>query len=190
MLSVVIPALNEEALWEDLKNVPAEIDETAGSSSTAVEHFKLKEIPITERMLVKLMLDEIHLVDQLRTLIDPTDFIEEKLRNKYYDTKYFHYSAGNPQEARDGFIKLCRWRKKRADEAFIEFFLQKEIDFIASQKKEEGGWYLAGSSFPQSKVLLRKDLHLFELYAKSNLFYIQTPMISLLQERERRPQLS
>jgi DNA primase len=73
--------VNEKALLEDLKNTSVEDDdEVANQQSLAVDHYKLSEIPITERMLVKLMLDEIHLVDQLRTKIDPSDFIEEKLR--------------------------------------------------------------------------------------------------------------
>ena len=73
--------VDEKALLEDLKNVSEDNDyEAEGPQSTAINHYKLTEIPITERMLVKLMLDEIHLVDQLRTMIDPSDFMEEKLR--------------------------------------------------------------------------------------------------------------
>ena len=78
--------LDEKALWEDFNSLGDDayqdnvLEETDVFESKAVEHYKLREIPITERMLVKLMLDEIHLVDQLRTLIEPSDFIEEKLR--------------------------------------------------------------------------------------------------------------
>ena len=49
-------------------------------TSTAVGHYRLKEIPVTERMLVKLMLEELHIVDKLKNMIDPSDFVEEKLR--------------------------------------------------------------------------------------------------------------
>ena len=72
--------LDEKALWEDLHRVKDDDYESSEVESSAVDHYKLNEIPITERMLVKLMLDEIHLVDQLRTMIDPSDFMEEKLR--------------------------------------------------------------------------------------------------------------
>ncbi|OIO36954.1 MAG: DNA primase [Candidatus Omnitrophica bacterium CG1_02_44_16] len=72
--------VDEKALLEDLKNTKENDYENEKTESSALEHYKLTEIPITERMLVKLMLDEIHLVDQLRTQIEPSDFVEEKLR--------------------------------------------------------------------------------------------------------------
>lgn len=72
--------VDEKALLEDLKNVKEDGYEAEEIASSAIEHHRLTEIPITERMLVKLMLDEMHLVDQLRTQIDPSDFMEEKLR--------------------------------------------------------------------------------------------------------------
>jgi len=72
--------VDEKALLEDLKNTREEEYENEKIESSALEHYKLTEIPITERMLVKLMLDEMHLVDKLRKLIDPSDFVEEKLR--------------------------------------------------------------------------------------------------------------
>jgi DNA primase len=74
--------LDEKALRDDLHQVEdSETREvTQEFESAALKNFKLTEIPITERMLVKLMLEEIHLVDQLRTLIEPSDFMEEKLR--------------------------------------------------------------------------------------------------------------
>lgn len=78
--------LDEKALWGDFSlltdesYVEEESDASGSFESKAIQHYKLKEIPITERMLVKLMLDEIHLVDQLRLLIQPDDFVEEKLR--------------------------------------------------------------------------------------------------------------
>lgn len=71
--------LNEQAVWKDLENLK-EDGSLHGESSQALEHYKLKEIPITERMLVKLMLDEMHLIEKLRCIIDPSDFVEEKLR--------------------------------------------------------------------------------------------------------------
>lgn len=77
--------VNEQALMEDLKNVrdnrreneegPGDKDELA-----ILEHQRLKDVPVTERMLVKLMLEEIHLIDKLKSLVQPSDFIEEKLR--------------------------------------------------------------------------------------------------------------
>jgi DNA primase len=75
-------SLDERALWEDFKDIQeaATSDEAAEHESAAVSHYKLREIPITERMLVKLMLDEMHLIDKLRSVIDPSDFMEEKLR--------------------------------------------------------------------------------------------------------------
>ncbi len=73
-------SLHEEALWEDFKVTEEDGYDNEELESSAVNHYRLTEIPITERMLVKLMLDEIHLVDQLRTMITPSDFIEEKLR--------------------------------------------------------------------------------------------------------------
>jgi len=78
--------LDEKALWDDFSLLGEEpyteddSDAQGSFESKAIQHYKLKEIPITERMLVKLMLDEIHLVDQLRLLIQPEDFVEEKLR--------------------------------------------------------------------------------------------------------------
>ncbi len=72
--------LDEKALWEDLGKVKEDGYENIETQSSAVDHYKLNEIPITERMLVKLMLEEIHLVSELRTMIDPSDFMEEKLR--------------------------------------------------------------------------------------------------------------
>ena len=72
--------VDEKALLEDLKNTKEDDYEYEKTESSALEHYKLTEIPITERMLVKLMLDEIHLIDKLRTLIEPSDFVEEKLR--------------------------------------------------------------------------------------------------------------
>lgn len=72
--------VDEKALFEDLNRFsdrdPFETEET----SVAVSHFKLTQIPITERMLVKLMLEEIHLVQELKDKIEPSDFMEEKLR--------------------------------------------------------------------------------------------------------------
>ncbi|MFH0876610.1 MAG: DNA primase [Candidatus Omnitrophota bacterium] len=72
--------LNEEALWEDFKSI--ESGQTAGEEpeNAAVEHYQLTQIPITERMLVKLMLDEMHLLDTIRTMVDPSDFMDEKLK--------------------------------------------------------------------------------------------------------------
>jgi len=72
--------VDERALLEDLKNTKEDDYENEKVESSAMEHYKLTEIPITERMLVKLMLDEIHLVDKLRKLVEPSDFVEEKLR--------------------------------------------------------------------------------------------------------------
>lgn len=73
--------LAEGALWEDFKTVQEDAYETEeAEEGSAVNHYKLTEIPITERMLVKLMLEEMHLVDRLRTIIDPSDFMEEKLK--------------------------------------------------------------------------------------------------------------
>jgi DNA primase len=72
--------LNEKALWDDLSGVTDDAYENEETTSAAVDHYRLTEIPITERMLVKLMLEELHLVDKLRDVISPSDFMEEKLR--------------------------------------------------------------------------------------------------------------
>lgn len=72
--------VDEKALLEDLKKCAEDDYERQETESAALDHYKLTEIPITERMLVKLMLDEIHLVDRLRLVIEPSDFIEEKLK--------------------------------------------------------------------------------------------------------------
>ncbi len=73
-------SLDEKALWEDFQNVKEDNYDSEWSESEAFSHYKLTEIPITERMLVKLMLEEIHLVDYLKSVIDPSDFVEEKLK--------------------------------------------------------------------------------------------------------------
>jgi len=73
-------SLDEKALFEDLKKFVQDDNQQEEIQSDAVSHYKLQEIPITERMLVKLMMEEMHLVDQLRTKIEPSDFMEEKLR--------------------------------------------------------------------------------------------------------------
>jgi len=73
--------LDLRALKEDFRRV--ETDEGVSPTqeeSRAIEHYRLQEIPVTERMLVKLMLDEMPIIDRLRTMIDPSDFMEEKLR--------------------------------------------------------------------------------------------------------------
>lgn len=72
--------LNEKALWDDLSCVQDDAYENEETTSAAIDHYRLTEIPITERMLVKLMLEELHLVDKLRGIISPSDFMEEKLR--------------------------------------------------------------------------------------------------------------
>lgn len=74
--------LDEKALWNDLSAVLEERAPAAQDAreSSAVEHYKLREIPVTERVLVKLMLEEMHLVDELRRMIDPSDFTQEQLR--------------------------------------------------------------------------------------------------------------
>lgn len=72
--------VDEKALFEDFKNTKEDNYEHEDVQSTAVQHYQLTEIPITERMLVKLMLEEMHMIDRLRTMIDPSDFIEQKLR--------------------------------------------------------------------------------------------------------------
>lgn len=70
--------LDEQALWEDFKTTDVAAAQEAPIH--AVEHFKLTEIPITERMLVKLMLDEMHLIDKIKGLVSPEDFVDPKLR--------------------------------------------------------------------------------------------------------------
>ncbi|MDD5018925.1 MAG: DNA primase [Candidatus Omnitrophica bacterium] len=77
--------VDEQALLQDLYAVDAARDGSEDrlpdtESLIALEHQRLTEIPITERMLVKLMLEEMHLVDRLRHLIGPSDFISEKMR--------------------------------------------------------------------------------------------------------------
>ncbi|MFH1692323.1 MAG: DNA primase [Candidatus Omnitrophota bacterium] len=72
--------VDEKALFEDLKNTTANTGETQRPDSIAISNYQLTEIPITERMLVKLMLEEMHLIDQLRTIIEPSDFLAEPLR--------------------------------------------------------------------------------------------------------------
>jgi len=73
--------LDLRALKEDFKRVATdEEDAPAQEDSRAIEHYRLQEIPVTERMLVKLMLEEMPIIDRLRTMIDPSDFMEEKLR--------------------------------------------------------------------------------------------------------------
>lgn len=74
--------LDEKALWNDLSALKEEKNGDAQDEreNSAVEHYRLREIPVTERMLVKLMLEEIHLVDELRRIIDPSDFTQEPLR--------------------------------------------------------------------------------------------------------------
>jgi len=69
------------ALKEDFKRVPS--DHASGdpiTESTAIEHSRLGEIPITERMLVKLMLEDMAHIDRLHALIDPSDFMHEQMR--------------------------------------------------------------------------------------------------------------
>lgn len=73
-------SLDEKALWEDLQNTKEDDYESHDVDSSALNHYQLAEIPVTERMLVKLMLEELHIVDQLRQVISPSDFIEAKLR--------------------------------------------------------------------------------------------------------------
>lgn len=73
-------SLDETALWEDFKNTEEDNYDSDITDKSAISHYRLSEIPITERMLVKLMLEEMHLVDHLRTIIDPSDFVEEKLK--------------------------------------------------------------------------------------------------------------
>jgi DNA primase len=72
------------ALFKDLEDTSEDYEYTQepdqNASTTAVEHYRLKEFPITERMLVKLMLEELHIVDKLKNVIEPSDFVEEKLR--------------------------------------------------------------------------------------------------------------
>jgi DNA primase len=77
--------VDEEALMQDLKNTVETIQADATSTDGAIalnamEHQRLTEIPVTERMLVKLMLEEMHLIDHLRQLIEPSDFVSDKLR--------------------------------------------------------------------------------------------------------------
>lgn len=78
--------VDEAALLEDLKRAGESAALCAAYEhrrddppSSALEHLRLTEIPITERMLVKLMLEEIHLLDRIRALVSPSDFAEEKL---------------------------------------------------------------------------------------------------------------
>jgi len=72
--------LDLNALKEDFKRVAAEEDAASQPpESQAIEHYRLREIPVTERMLVKLMLEDITHIDRLRAQIDPSDFVEEKL---------------------------------------------------------------------------------------------------------------
>ncbi len=73
--------LDLRALKEDFKRVAGEEDAAPEpQESRAVEHYRLREIPVTERMLVKLMLEDMAHVERLRAQIDPSDFVEEKLR--------------------------------------------------------------------------------------------------------------
>jgi DNA primase len=76
--------VDEEALLQDLKNIeenaPMDTSRHEDAALSAMEHQRLTEIPITERMLVKLMLEEMHLIDHLRQLIQPSDFVSDKLR--------------------------------------------------------------------------------------------------------------
>jgi DNA primase len=74
-------SLDLRALQEDFKHATAQEPGTEPKEDTlAVEHYRLREIPVTERMLVKLMLEEMPIIDRLRTQIEPSDFVEEKLR--------------------------------------------------------------------------------------------------------------
>ncbi len=77
--------VDEKALLQDLKNMaetvrPAAAPDSDALAFSALEHQRLTEIPVTERMLVKLMLEEMHLIDHLRQLIEPSDFVSDKLR--------------------------------------------------------------------------------------------------------------
>lgn len=72
--------VDEQALFEDFKNVKIDEGGYEKIESLAISNYQLTEIPITERMLVKLMLDEMHTVDRLRTIIEPSDFLIEPLR--------------------------------------------------------------------------------------------------------------
>ncbi len=72
--------VDEKALFEDFKNINTSEPGSGKINSLAISNYQLTEIPITERMLVKLMLEEIHLVDRLRTIIEPSDFLVEPLR--------------------------------------------------------------------------------------------------------------
>ncbi|MFA5038932.1 MAG: DNA primase [Candidatus Omnitrophota bacterium] len=76
--------VDERALMEDLKTAGESLKKGSSlpeaQNSSAIEHLRLTEVPITERMLVKLMLEEIHLIDRLREMVQPSDFVEEKLR--------------------------------------------------------------------------------------------------------------
>lgn len=72
--------VDEKALFEDLKNTTLDADRKEKIDSIAISNYQLTETPITERILVKLMLEEMHLIDQLRTIIDPSDFLVEPLR--------------------------------------------------------------------------------------------------------------
>ncbi|QAT16947.1 DNA primase [Candidatus Velamenicoccus archaeovorus] len=77
--------VDEEALLQDLKNMtetarPAAAPDNDALAFSALEHQRLTEIPVTERMLVKLMLEEMHLIDHLRQLIEPSDFVSDELR--------------------------------------------------------------------------------------------------------------
>lgn len=71
--------LDLRALKEDFRRVTADED-AAPETIRAVEHYRLREIPVTERMLVKLMLEDMAHIDRLRAQIDSTDFVDEKLR--------------------------------------------------------------------------------------------------------------
>jgi len=77
--------VDEEALLQDLKNTaetarPDSAPDNDAPALSALEHQRLTEIPVTERMLVKLMFEEMHLIDRLRQLIEPSDFVSDKLR--------------------------------------------------------------------------------------------------------------
>lgn len=72
--------IREEALYEDLKNASEDYSYQEKREIISIDHYKLTEIPVTERMLVKLMLEEIHNVEKIKSLINPSDFREEVLR--------------------------------------------------------------------------------------------------------------
>ncbi|MGE5279398.1 MAG: hypothetical protein ACM3L6_01470, partial [Deltaproteobacteria bacterium] len=73
--------LDLAALKEDFKRAPLGREEGAEAPADAVQApSRLAAIPITERMLVKLMLDDMAHIDRLRTLIDPSDFLHERMR--------------------------------------------------------------------------------------------------------------